>query len=85
MSEKEGSTCRLKTLFSNLRKTIPGSSGRWMRRSDSESQCGHWIVTPTANAPLAGRVAHRRFTDVWENIDGLAKLAIRQATYVQVQ
>jgi len=54
-------------------------------RGDSVVIMGEEIVAPTANAPLAGRVAHRRFTDVWENIDGLWKLAIRQATYVQVQ
>ena len=41
---------------------------------------GEEVVHPIDNAPNAGKTVRRRFTDIWKNIDGVWKLAIRQAT-----
>ena len=46
---------------------------------------GEEIVQPIRNAPNAGKTVHRRFTDVWKNLGGLWKLAIRQATVTSVE
>ena len=54
-------------------------------RGDSVVIMGEETVQPNANAPHAGKIAHRRFTDVWKRIDGSWRLAIRQATYTQVE
>jgi hypothetical protein len=54
-------------------------------RGDSVVIMGEEIVQPNANAPHAGKTAHRRFTDVWKRIDGSWRLAIRQATYTQFE
>ena len=54
-------------------------------RGDSVIVMGEEIVQPNANAPHAGRIAHRRFTDVWKIVDGSWRLAVRQATYTQIE
>ena len=46
---------------------------------------GEEVVHPIDNAPNAGKTVCRRFTDVWKNIDGVWKLAIRQATVTLAQ
>ena len=46
---------------------------------------GEETVRPAAAMPNAGKVVRRRFTDVWREIDGAWKLAIRQSTIVSVE
>ena len=46
---------------------------------------GEEIVTPIANTPNAGKIVRRRFTDIWKEIDGAWKLAIRQATTISAE
>ncbi len=46
---------------------------------------GEQIVHPTENAPNAGKIVRRRFTDVWKRVDGVWKLGVRQATVVSVE
>jgi hypothetical protein len=46
---------------------------------------GEEIVQPIRNAPNVGKTVHRRFTDIWKNLGGLWKLAIRQATVTSVE
>jgi hypothetical protein len=41
---------------------------------------GEEIVHPNKDAPYAGQTEHRRFTDIWKQMDGVWKLWIRQAT-----
>jgi hypothetical protein len=54
-------------------------------RGDSVVVMGEEVYTPAGNAPNAGKVVHRRFTDIWKQYGGLWKLAIRQATVTSVQ
>ena len=54
-------------------------------RGDAVIIMGEEIVEPIANAPHAGKVVHRRFTDVWKNIGGTWKLALRQATVTSIE
>jgi len=54
-------------------------------RGDSVVVMGEEIYTPAGNAPNAGKVVHRRFTDIWKQYGGRWKLAIRQATVTSVQ
>lgn len=49
-------------------------------REDLVVTMGEEIVQPNKDAPKAGMVVHRRFTDIWKQIDGVWKLWIRQAT-----
>lgn len=46
---------------------------------------GWETVVPRNLAPNAGKTVRRRFTDVWRNDGGTWKLAIRQATIVEVR
>jgi ketosteroid isomerase-like protein len=54
-------------------------------RGDSVVIMGEEIVSPNANAPHAGKIGRRRFTDIWKNADGNWQLAIRQATYFEIK
>ncbi|HWW82156.1 MAG TPA: nuclear transport factor 2 family protein [Vicinamibacterales bacterium] len=54
-------------------------------RGDTVVIMGEEIVDPIANTPNAGKTVRRRFTDIWKNVDGVWKLAIRQATVTSVQ
>jgi len=49
-------------------------------RDDVVVIMGEEIVHPNKDAPYAGKIEHRRFTDIWKQIDGVWKLWIRQAT-----
>jgi hypothetical protein len=46
---------------------------------------GEEVHTPGKNAPNAGTLVHRRFTDIWKKYGGRWKLAIRQATVISIQ
>jgi hypothetical protein len=54
-------------------------------RGDAVVIMGEEIVHPIGNAPNAGKTVRRRSTDIWRNMDGFWKLAIRQATVTSVQ
>lgn len=54
-------------------------------RGDSVVIMGEETFRPGSNAPNAGKLVHRRFTDIWKQYDGLWKLAIRQATLTSVE
>jgi hypothetical protein len=49
-------------------------------RGDTGVIMGGEIVQPNMDAPYAGKIEHRRFTDIWKQSDGVWKLWIRQAT-----
>jgi pimeloyl-ACP methyl ester carboxylesterase len=49
-------------------------------RGDAVVVMGEQRVYPMGNAPEAGKTVRRRFTDVWQHIDDVWKLTIRQAT-----
>jgi ketosteroid isomerase-like protein len=49
-------------------------------RGDVVVIMGEEVVHPNKDAPYAGKTEHRRFTDVWKQMDGVWKLWIRQAT-----
>jgi Domain of unknown function (DUF4440) len=46
---------------------------------------GNEILAPKGNAPNAGKIVHRRFTDIWRNEQGVWRLALRQATVAKVE
>jgi ketosteroid isomerase-like protein len=46
---------------------------------------GEEEVTPKDNAPNAGKIVRRRFTDVWRKEASGWKLAVRQATVISVE
>ena len=46
---------------------------------------GEEIMHPTRDAPYAGKIEHRRFTDLWKLVGGVWKLWIRQATITKVE
>jgi hypothetical protein len=46
---------------------------------------GNEILAPKGNAPNAGKVVHRRFTDIWRNEQGAWRLALRQATVTRIE
>ena len=54
-------------------------------RADTVVIMGEEIVNPIGNAPNAGKTVRRRFTDIWKGVDGVWKLAVRQATVTSVQ
>jgi hypothetical protein len=54
-------------------------------RDNSVVMMGEEVLTPTGNAPFAGKRIRRRFTDVWKPVNGKWMLAIRQATIFSVQ
>jgi hypothetical protein len=53
-------------------------------RADSVVIMGEEIARPNAGAPHAGKTVHRRFTDIWREIDGAWKMCVRQATITSV-
>ena len=54
-------------------------------RGDTVVVMGEEIVRPIGDAPNAGKVVRRRFTDIWRQYGGLWKLAIRQGTVTSVE
>jgi hypothetical protein len=46
---------------------------------------GNEILAPKGNAPNAGKIVHRRFTDIWRNEAGVWRLVLRQATVAKVR
>jgi ketosteroid isomerase-like protein len=46
---------------------------------------GEEVVRPTGQAPHAGKVVRRRFTDAWGEIDGAWKMVVRQATIFSIE
>jgi hypothetical protein len=54
-------------------------------RGDSVVVMGEETFRPGPNAPNAGKVVRRRFTDIWKQYGGLWKLAIRQGTVTSVE
>lgn len=46
---------------------------------------GEEILAPKDKAPNAGKIVHRRFTDIWRNEQGVWRLALRQATVTKVE
>jgi hypothetical protein len=46
---------------------------------------GNEILAPKGDAPYAGKIVHRRFTDVWRNEQDAWRLALRQATVAKVE
>ena len=53
-------------------------------RGDLVVIMGEEIVRPTADAPHAGKVIRRRFTDVWKSGEAGWKLVIRHATITAI-
>ena len=53
-------------------------------RGDLVVLMGEEIVVPTGDTPNAGKTVRRRFTDVWRQVDGNWKLALRQGTAYSV-
>jgi len=54
-------------------------------RGDSVVVMGEETFRPGKNAPNAGKLIRRRFTDIWKLYDGVWKGAIRQATVTSVE
>jgi hypothetical protein len=54
-------------------------------RGDSVVAMGEESGRPGPNAPNAGKLIRRRFTEVWKQYAGVWKLAIRQATVTVVE
>jgi hypothetical protein len=46
---------------------------------------GNEILAPKGRAPNAGKIVHRRFTDIWRNEQGVWRLALRQATVTKIE
>jgi hypothetical protein len=46
---------------------------------------GNEILAPKDKAPNAGKIVHRRFTDIWRNELGVWRLALRQATVTKIE
>jgi len=62
------------------------------RRIEYAGKLGEFVVimgsetlAPKGNAPNAGKVVHRRFTDIWRNEHGTWRLALRQASVAKVE
>ncbi len=54
-------------------------------RGDMVVIMGEEVTRPNKDAPYAGKIEHRRFTDVWKPFGGVWKLWIRQATITKVE
>jgi ketosteroid isomerase-like protein len=54
-------------------------------RGDLVVVMGEESAKPTGNAPNAGKLIRRRFTDIWKNINGTWKLTIRHSTVTSVE
>jgi hypothetical protein len=46
---------------------------------------GKEILSPKGKAPNAGKIVHRRFTDIWRNENSVWRLVLRQATVTKVE
>lgn len=46
---------------------------------------GGEVLAPKGKAPHAGRIVHRRFTDIWRAEDGVWRLVLRQATIAKIE
>jgi hypothetical protein len=46
---------------------------------------GEEIVRPIGDAPHAGKIIRRRFTDIWTEMEGSWRLAVRQATIIAAE
>jgi hypothetical protein len=46
---------------------------------------GEEVIAPEGKALHAGRIVHRRFTDIWRNDQGTWRLVLRQATIIKVE
>ena len=54
-------------------------------RGDLVVIMGEEVTHPNRDAPYAGRIGHRRFTDVSKQFGGLWKLWVRHATITNVE
>jgi hypothetical protein len=54
-------------------------------RGDTVVIMGEEIVRPIANTPNAGKIVHRRFTDIWKDTNSVWRLAVRQATVISAE
>jgi hypothetical protein len=54
-------------------------------RGETVVLMGEEVVTPNRDAPNAGKIVHRRFTDIWAKVGGAWMLTVRHATNVSVQ
>jgi hypothetical protein len=54
-------------------------------RGETVVLMGEEVVTPNRDAPNAGRLVHRRFTDIWTDASGAWRLIVRQATNTSVE
>ena len=54
-------------------------------RGDVVVIMGEEVTHPNKDAPYAGKIEHRRFTDVWKQFGGVWKLWIRQATITKIE
>jgi len=54
-------------------------------RGDLVVIMGEEVTRPKNDAPHAGAIEHRRFTDVWKQFDGDWRLLIRQATIIKLE
>jgi hypothetical protein len=54
-------------------------------RGDTVVLMGEEVVTPNRDAPNAGKLVHRRFTDIWTDSGGAWRLTVRQATNTSVE
>lgn len=54
-------------------------------RGDVVVIMGEEVTRPNKNDPNAGKIEHRRFTDVWKQFNGDWKLWIRQATITKLE
>jgi ketosteroid isomerase-like protein len=56
-----------------------------VRKSGEVVAMGEEIIKPRGEALHAGKTIRRRFTDIWRNDGGTWKLALRQATIIEVK
>lgn len=68
--------------YKYLRRSIEYAAPRG---TDEAVFMGEETYEPPAGAPLAGKTVHRRFTDIWQRINGAWKLSLRQATVYKVE
>ena len=86
VANRENVIARLKA---NQISYEPGTTERTVDfagvRGDVVVIMGEEVTHPNKNAPYAGKIEHRRFTDVWKQFDGVWKLWIRQATITKIE
>jgi hypothetical protein len=67
--------------YDNVERTIAFAGVR----GDTVVLMGEEVVTPNRDAPNAGKVVHRRFTDIWAKAGDAWVLAVRHATNTSVE